>query len=689
MTTFIDFRFSRALSSALFSGEEQEEVKVFFEPACDNYLALGIGSGKDQGILARFVNDEGELAALLLMDEKGIVELKTHQGQILVKAEHVPGKSLLLGIRAGPEISGIKVSGHRTEAHSSIFNTDTSDSPGKLEIQCARGVSILGQGTGRASRWGQLFYDRGKPSGLCVEMTMDWHHLRAGIPLFGTMTAEELIAQGEYRLRFRSYAYEQSEAETTDFLRLFACDDPADIAVHMTPSLYTPRTPGIPNLAFAVVESEQVHPHLVERCNQMDRLCVPSTFTRDAFINSGAKCPIDVVLHGVDTQYFQPVKSKGSLPGGSSFNFLAVGTHVERKNIRHLVHAFLEEFGVDEDVALFLLLRPEYHTTQNNVVLEFTQWEREWDDNSAPVLLWTGYLSREHLRDFYANADVYLMPSNEGFGLTLLEAMSCGTPAIGLNHGGVLDFLDQGNGILVPTGKSYIAEDIDTLPYVGDEFFAPDIGKLREAMRLLFKNGEEVARLGAQARVDAMKLSWRTVSRQFAAVIQRTYEEYHVGQKNPVNRNPPPGSLVLTIVLCVLDDTDAKQTLIRLQNRAHKSTRVLCLFTRYARLKDVHRARKNGFINYRWDGTLENCKSISRAICGQNWITVLKPGEEIVGDTTALIEFLESQQTGVTEVSIDCGTRCMEPRLFHLHPGSRHAGKTDCHQFKIRRFDEK
>ena len=79
--------------------------------------------------------------------------------------------------------------------------------------------------------------------------------------------------------------------------------------------------------------------------------------------------------------------------------------------------------------------------------------ERLYASDSAPLLLWTDYVSRERLRDLYANANAYVMPSNEGFGLTLLEAMASEYAVIGLDHGGVLDFVHAGNGTLVPRGR--------------------------------------------------------------------------------------------------------------------------------------------------------------------------------------------------------------------------------------------
>lgn len=46
-------------------------------------------------------------------------------------------------------------------------------------------------------------------------------------------------------------------------------------------------------------------------------------------------------------------------------------------------------------------------------------------------LLFPGYVSDEGLRDFYAACDFFVFPSlYEGFGLPLLEAMTCGTPVL-------------------------------------------------------------------------------------------------------------------------------------------------------------------------------------------------------------------------------------------------------------------
>lgn len=69
------------------------------------------------------------------------------------------------------------------------------------------------------------------------------------------------------------------------------------------------------------------------------------------------------------------------------------------------------------------------------------------------------------LRDLYASSDAWLMPSrSEGFGLPILEAMACRTPAIATRTGAAPELLEGGGGILVnPEDSEGMARAIERL----------------------------------------------------------------------------------------------------------------------------------------------------------------------------------------------------------------------------------
>jgi alpha-1,3-rhamnosyl/mannosyltransferase len=169
---------------------------------------------------------------------------------------------------------------------------------------------------------------------------------------------------------------------------------------------------------------------------------------------------------------------------------LALGTIEPRKNLERLIEAYV---GLPESVrAGFDLCLAGSLGWKTGPIVELI----ERHPHSVRQL---GYVADEDLPALYRNAALFVYPSlQEGFGLPVLEALSCGT--------------------------AVITSDVSSMPEVGGEaarYVNPrDTQDIRAALEELLTDDAKREALAARGPAQAARFSWRRTAEQTLAAIE-------------------------------------------------------------------------------------------------------------------------------------------------------------------------
>ncbi|MFO8031139.1 MAG: glycogen synthase [Desulfohalobiaceae bacterium] len=224
---------------------------------------------------------------------------------------------------------------------------------------------------------------------------------------------------------------------------------------------------------------------------------------------------IRIIPNGIDPQEYQP-KQDLEVLGKYGLNpeqpyIIFVGRITRQKGILHLVRSipYLQK-GAQVLLCASSPDTPELGRQMQDML------DRAKGQSPNPIIWVQESVPQKDLVPLYSQAAAFICPSiYEPFGIVNLEAMSCGTPVVASQVGGIPEILDHGHdGYLVPLQP---VSQTDAEPRDPDGFSQA----LAKEINKILADPEDAQEMGQAARDKVLaKYSWQ-------AVASQTLELYH------------------------------------------------------------------------------------------------------------------------------------------------------------------
>jgi glycosyltransferase involved in cell wall biosynthesis len=276
-------------------------------------------------------------------------------------------------------------------------------------------------------------------------------------------------------------------------------------------------------IGYIVFEGDMIPFEWATACiqDEVDEIWCPSNHTKYAilegvrfFFNKDIDEKVKVIPHGYCPNIFKPKGKKASLYKDDKFTFLYLGGwsqgFADRKGLDIAYKAFRNEFKKTEDVKFVFKITGIYNRPGYKPISILKSIKTKYKPECSAIMQ---DVKRDWLPAIYRGADVFLYPSKaEGFGMTALESMACGTPVMSSCFGGQTDFINKSNGWIISRGEKAWATD----PYHIYDFakwFVTDWQEWAKQMRYVFENQAEVKRKRKKALGTVKKFTWKNTAK--------------------------------------------------------------------------------------------------------------------------------------------------------------------------------
>lgn len=261
-------------------------------------------------------------------------------------------------------------------------------------------------------------------------------------------------------------------------------------------------------LIMTMFESDKIPEDWPDYLNMAEEVIVPSKWCADVFAKSGINAT--VVPLGYNDKIFRYIERDVPVEKSEPFTFIHYGSFNMRKGFSEVLQAFTKEFKKNEPVRLIL------KTTDRRPPIPIMK------DQYPNIEVVCGQLTEKDLSDLLGRAHCMVYPSRgEGFGITPLEAMATGLPAIVPNAHGISEYFNSNYMLEVKVAEMCPALYHSFKGQNVGKMVVCDVNDLRAQMRFAFNHQQQMKHLGQAASDYVKKFTYDISAGRLAEIIKR------------------------------------------------------------------------------------------------------------------------------------------------------------------------
>ncbi len=255
--------------------------------------------------------------------------------------------------------------------------------------------------------------------------------------------------------------------------------------------------------------------------------------------------PVPMIYHGVDTTIFRPVTARGAILHNEDGSTV---TYASREACKLQWAPLLAKINQLDRIPRKWLLRTDRNMPRKQyarllrslapVLARNQTWgliihcsvfdqgglladsASKYPAIRDRIMFTDVSLEREALVMLYNAADLYVSNSAEGFGLTIAEALACGTPAVGVRYSAVPE-------VIGPAGVT-----VDRFTLIDNEYdhywCAVNEGAFAQAVEELMRADAHREALGAKGpKHIASSFQWAAAARSFVEILESEVVAWH------------------------------------------------------------------------------------------------------------------------------------------------------------------